>query len=112
MDADKNLGIVVMNTTDYIKSILKEHLLQTDIYEQLSFTQAHNRMKKVEKDIKNIILHNNTELSSSDKRFCIRSFHLKHRIPTFYGMPKLHKKKIGTTIKQGQWWQKLVASSK
>ena len=95
MDADKNLGIVVMNRTDYIKSILKEHLLQTDIYEQLSFTQAHNRMKKVEKDIKNIILHNNTELSSSDKRFCIRSFHLKHRIPTFYGMPKLHKKKIG-----------------
>ena len=84
-----------MKRIDYIKSILQEHLLQTDMYEQLSYSQAHNRMKKVEKDIKNIILYNNTELSSSDKKFCIRSFHLKNRIPTFYGMPKLHKKKIG-----------------
>ena len=38
MDADKNLGIVVMKRIDYIKSILIENLLQTDIYEHFSYT--------------------------------------------------------------------------
>ena len=99
MDADKNLGIVVMKREDYIKSILIEHLLQTDIYEQLSYTQACCRLKQVEREIKNIILQNNPELSASDKKFFIRSFQLKHRTPTFYGMPKLHKKKIGQYYK-------------
>ena len=52
-------------------------------------------MRQVEIEINNIVLNNNQELSSSDKSFVIRSFQLKHRIPTFYGMSKLHKKKIG-----------------
>ena len=90
---------MVIKREDYIKSILTEHLLQTDIYEQLSYTQAHHRLKQVEREIKTIILQNNLELSTSDKKFFIRSFHLKHRTPTFYGMPKLHKKKTGESYK-------------
>ena len=99
MDADKNLGIVVMKREDYIKSILKEHLLKQEIYDQLSYPQAHHKLKIVETEIKKIVLNNNQELSTSDKSFFIRSFQLQHRIPTFYGMPKLHKKRIGNSYK-------------
>ena len=88
-----------MEREDYIKSILKEHLLQLDIYEQLSYLQAQHKMKQVEIEIENIVLNNNQELSTSDKSFFIRSFQLKHRIPAFYGIPKLHKNKIGDYYK-------------
>ena len=99
MDADKNLGITVMKRRDYITSILTEHLLQDEIYSQLSASEAELKMKEVESIVKETITKYNHELTLTDKKFFFRSFQIKHRIPTFYGMPKLHKKKIGKYYK-------------
>ena len=58
MDAYKNLGIIAMKREDYIKSIFKEHLLQQEIYEQLSYPKAHQKMNIVETEIKKAFLNN------------------------------------------------------
>ena len=100
MDANKNLGIVIMKRKDCIEPNLIEQLLQTDVYEKLSYTRTRHRMKQVEREIKkNTILQNNPELSTSDMKFCTRGFQLKHRTPTFCIIPKLHKRKTGECYK-------------
>ena len=76
MDADKNLAIVVMKREDHIKSILKEHLHQPCIYEQLSCLQAHHKMRQVEIKIKNTLPNNNQELSTSEKVSSFADFNL------------------------------------
>ena len=100
IDADKNLGITVFRREDYIKSILAEHLLQNEIYSQLSGIQAQIKQKEVETKLREPVTKYNQELTLTDKRFFLRNFQLKHSIPTFYGMPKLHKKKTGNYYKK------------
>ena len=48
MDTNKNLGMVVMKRENYIKSILKEDLLQPNVYKQLSYLQVHHEMRQNE----------------------------------------------------------------
>ena len=74
MDADKNLGMVVMKREDYIKSILKEHILQPDIYEQLLCLQVHYKVRQVIIEIKNTVRNSNQELSISDKKLLHSQF--------------------------------------
>lgn len=90
MDADKNLGVTLIDRATYIKSILKEHLLQRETYEILSKLDASRKLQQVEDDIKNTVISSN-ELQQNDKTFFYRSFRKQYRIPTFYGTPKLHK---------------------
>ena len=67
MDADKNLGITVMKRRDYITSILTEHLLQDEIYSQLSASEAELKMKEVESIVKETVTKYNHELTLTDK---------------------------------------------
>jgi len=90
MDADKNLGVTLIDRTTYIKSILREHLLQHDTYQILTKTEVANQMQLVERKIKTTINLSN-ELQPNNKIFFNRSFQKQHHIPTFYGTPKLHK---------------------
>ena len=94
--ADKNLGPVVMDRSTYIKRVLTEHLLDTDTYDQISPTYAHTHLQEIHDRLLSIFdnpysnLQNS--LSSSEKNFFKRALHLKqYRIPTFYGLVKIHK---------------------
>ena len=88
LDADKNLGVTLMERNTYIMAILQEHLYQPDIYTCLSPTAANNKLSRVENDAKNLVLRPNPELTKEDKRFMC-----PHCIPTFYELPKLNKNK-------------------
>jgi len=51
---DKNLGPAVMDTSQYIHQILKEHLLTGD-YKQLSQPEAKHRMEQLKKELNDLI---------------------------------------------------------
>jgi hypothetical protein len=88
--ADKNLGLAVMDTKTYIKQVLQEHLL-TSRYQQLSKQDSLNRLENFEATLKDLISSNLNYLSKSEVIYFQRSFKIKHRLPIFYGLPKVHK---------------------
>jgi len=90
MDADKNIGVTLMDRSTYIKSILRENLLQHNTYQILSPFEAFQSLLQVETDIKQTV-NTSEELTTEDTKFFSRSFQKQYRIPTFYGTPKLHK---------------------
>ena len=87
---DKNLGPAAMDTEDYIIQILKEHLLTAD-YKQLSKAEAQNKMDQFKTTLKNLIQSNSDSLSKPEMTFFQRSLNSFHRLPLFYGLPKIHK---------------------
>ena len=97
-DSDKNLGICIMSRDNYIKSIMEEHLLKNDIYERISEMRATSMMSKIEKEIKIMVNEGNLELTKDDRTFFQRNFEQKHRIPVFYGTPKIHKSKMANGL--------------
>ena len=93
-DSDKNLGICIMSRDNYIKSVMEEHLLQEDTYEKIPKWRAIQLMSSVENDIKLLVNESNEELTKADRTFFQRSFAIQHRVPVFYGTPKIHKGKM------------------
>jgi len=87
---DKNLGPAILDTLSYVKQVLREHLLTTD-YKQLSYQESKNLMDKVKTELKNIISSNTNEFTKPELTYFQRSLNTFHRIPLFYGLPKVHK---------------------
>jgi hypothetical protein len=87
---DKNLGPAAMDLKQYLHQILKEHLLSKD-YKQLTRQSALNKMDDIKNSLKNIIKGHNNALSKAEVIYFQCSFQLKHRLPIFYGLPKVHK---------------------
>jgi hypothetical protein len=87
---DKNLGPATMDTEDYIIQILKEQLLTAD-YNQLSKAEAQNKMDQLKTTFKNLIQSNLDSLSKPEVTFFQHSLNSFHRLPLFYGLPKVHK---------------------
>jgi len=90
---DKNLGPAIIETKEYVSRILKEHLLTSD-YEKLTETSAKNKINDINKSLKDLITDNLTNLSKAEITYFQRSFKQQHRIPIFYGLPKVHKNPI------------------
>jgi hypothetical protein len=90
---DKNLGPAVLDADTYSKQVLQEHLL-TRTYLQLSNTEATTRYETLKNTLKNIVASNTKSLSKSEIIYFQRSFKMKHRLPIFYGLPKVHKDPI------------------
>jgi hypothetical protein len=90
---DKNLGPSVMDTTDYVDQILTEHLL-TDTYLQLTEGEAKYRLNDIKDTLKTLLANNANNLSKSEILFFKRSLQEHHRIPIFYGLPKVHKQPV------------------
>jgi len=90
MPTDKNLGPAIMNRNRYIEQCLTEHLL-TPQYCQLTKKTALTRIEST----KNLLLNNlqkyKNQLSSPELTYFTRSCKAQHRMPIFYGMPKVHK---------------------
>jgi hypothetical protein len=68
-----------MDTLTYVKQIFKDHLL-TSAYKQLSSLEAKNSMEAIK-----------ATLSKLEWVYFQRSLSLHHRLPIFYGLPKVHK---------------------
>ncbi len=90
MPTDKNLGPAIMNREDYIQLCLSHHLL-TPQYIQLPKTTALNRISNTKKLLTDTFNTYKTHLKQSEVTYFTRSLKLQHRIPIFYGMPKVHK---------------------
>jgi hypothetical protein len=90
---DKNLGPAAMDTTKYIKQALQEHLL-TNTYKQLSEMEAKNRMVHLKEILKNLIATHSKSLSKPELTYFQRSLQSFHRLPIFYGLPKVHKNPV------------------
>ena len=94
--ADKNLGPCIMERKEYIKSILNEHLNHHQTYTQLNNTQATTMLQNMRKTCISILSANVQQTTADEKKFFARQLQpeLNHRIPQFYGMPKVHKNKL------------------
>jgi hypothetical protein len=90
---DKNLGPAIMDSASYVQQILKEHLLTKD-YRRLSATEAKSRMDQVKTYLKSLITDNQYNLSKAELLYFQRSLQSYHRIPIFYGLPKIHKSPV------------------
>lgn len=87
--ADKNLGIVLLDTDDYITECTR-HLADTNTYRL-----TNNYPKEdIQKNIHNTIISFKSQIHDHNKR--LYDFLLSEpdnsRIPQFYGIPKVHKK--------------------
>ena len=79
-----------MDTQLYIRQVLTEHLLSAD-YKQLTETEARQIMGNVTETLKKLITEYKETLSKAEYTFFQRNIHSYHRIPIFYGLPKVHK---------------------
>jgi hypothetical protein len=82
-----------MDTKDYINLVLTEHLL-TDSYLQLTEGEAKNKLSDIKATLKTLLADYASSLSKSESLFFKRSLQEHHRIPVFYGLPKVHKQPI------------------
>ena len=87
--ADKNLGIVLLNTDDYITQCTK-HLADTNTY-RLASNYPKNDIKK---QVMSTIISFKPQISKySKKLYAFLTSEPDHcHIPQFYGIPKIHKK--------------------
>jgi len=87
---DKNLGPAVLDTDHYINQALKEHLL-TPAYKQLSHLEVTRATDNIKASLKELIQSNSQLLSKAELTYFERSLRTYHRLPIFYGLPKVHK---------------------
>lgn len=87
--ADKNLGIVLLDTEDYISQCTK-HLSDTQTYRLANKYPKDN----IRKQLTNTVVSFKSQISGySEKLYKFLLSEPDHsRIPQFYGIPKIHKK--------------------
>ena len=85
--ADKNLGIVLMDTCDYITQCLK-HLTDKSTYRQTEYSREHTQ-----KQLAHVLSNFKPQLTAHSKRLFKYLYDPppKPRMPRFYGIPKIHK---------------------
>jgi hypothetical protein len=87
---DKNLGPAIMDTETYVKQVLTEHLLTKD-YKKLTKESARIQLDNIKAQLKSFITQHQTSLTKEEITYFQRSYKSYHRIPIFYGLPKVHK---------------------
>jgi hypothetical protein len=90
LPTDKNLGPSILNRDDYIRQVLQEHLL-SPTYMHLAEIIASQRLAETKQLLINSFETYRHLLSQPEIDYFTRSFQEHHRIPIFYGMPKVHK---------------------
>jgi len=76
-----------------MKQVLQE-LLTTRHYQLLSNTKSHNHFENFKSALKDLISTNLDCLLKPEIIYFQRSLKLKHRLPIFYGLLKVHKSPI------------------
>ena len=85
--ADKNLGIVLLNTEDYIDRCM-EHLRDTKVY-RLAHSFPDKELAQLLTN--QLVASRHTLHSHSKSLYLFLQPKRKHRTPQFYGIPKIHK---------------------
>ena len=83
--ADKNLGVAILNSTDYIDQCL-EHLC-SKTYTRTETFPADDIIKL----IGDVLIKFKDHLTPYKKLYQFLQPHQQHQIPNFYGLPKVHK---------------------
>ena len=85
--ADKNLGIVLMDTEDYITQCQK-HLADNSTYQPTQYSAD-----RIQEQLRHVLSNFKTQLTAHSKRLFQYLYNPppKPRIPHFYGIPKIHK---------------------
>ena len=82
-----------MDRAFYINKILNDHLLTKD-YVKLSRNEALSKLQLLKETLKILIKENQEKLSQPEITYFNRCIKLQHRVPLFYGLPKIHKNPI------------------
>jgi len=90
---DKNLGPAGMGIYTYISMVLKEHLLTKD-YSQILPLEAKRRMENLKQNLISLLQTHQAILTKQEKLYFNRSLETQHRLPVFYGLPKVHKNPV------------------
>jgi hypothetical protein len=90
---DKNLGPAIMDKEDYINKVMTKHLSTND-YLRLTKQEALSKLSQLKDTLKNLITNNHNSLSQPELIYFQRGLKNQHRIPLFYGLPKVHKNPI------------------
>ena len=93
LNSDKNLGLVTMDRTEYIKAMMSQHCLDGSNYALLTPEQAHFEMREASFKIRSIVDKYAEDIDPNDYVYFQRSFPVNKRIPQLYGTPKLFKEK-------------------
>ncbi len=84
---DKNLGPAVMETSQYIKQVLQEHLLSKD-YQELTQQEAIQKLGQVKSTLKGILTTNANQLSKAENTFSKRASQPSTESPYFMASQK------------------------
>jgi len=79
-----------MDTVSYTKQVLSEHLL-TNTYKRLTPTEAKYQMESIKSHLTTLVNSHHNFLSKAEILYFQRNLKLFHRLPIFYGLPKIHK---------------------
>jgi hypothetical protein len=94
LDANKNLGPCIIERKTYITSILQEHLKNSsNAYSSLTQDEAFNLLADLKTQFKAIAKRHEKSILPAEQQYFYHSMNKSTRIPQFYGLPKIHKKK-------------------
>jgi hypothetical protein len=79
-----------MDREAYINKILTEHLSTQD-YLKLTQQEAIYKLQQIKERLKKLLTDNKDKLTQPEIIYFDRSLKYQHRIPLFYGLPKVHK---------------------
>ncbi len=95
--ANKNLGPVLMDRSEYISCVISDHLSDSTTYQQLTKSEALKHLDDIKDQLEFTFEHPNfhtqNQLSDNDQKYFSRALHQPtYCLPTFYGLVKIHKK--------------------
>ena len=100
MNCDKNLGPAIIERTEYIRLVFRDHLSDQRTYQRL---QGEENIKTVEKTIMmkfdqwhKKALKANTFTATEKRYFQHHREHFSHPFSTFYATAKVHKTRLST----------------
>lgn len=91
LPTDKNLGPAIMERQRYVEHVLREHLCDTEQYQHLSTEDGEARINNFYTNLKRLLVKYKNCMTDFEKKYFDRSMTGDHRIPQFYGTPKVHK---------------------
>jgi len=91
--SDKNLGPAVMDKETYKNKIISEHL-STVVYSKLTQQEALSKLSQLKDTLKDMVSNHQDSLSPPELTYFHRGLRNQHRIPLFYGLPKVHKNPV------------------
>jgi hypothetical protein len=99
LNADKNLGPCIIERKLYIKNALSEHLQNGNTYINLNENEANNRLNFLRSELNEALSFYKNHMSAAEYSYFVKSLKEEHRIPQFYGMPKVHKNKFPVPLR-------------